>query len=553
MPEGTPETTPADFAPTVTFLMTDVEGSTRLLARDERGTTEMLLAHQRLIGEITRRLGGRYVKGRGEGDSTFSAFTAARSAVEAACEIQIELLRQIPSLSVRVAVNTGEVEYRDDDYFGAAVNRCQRLRAIGYGGQVLLSGTTESIVYDRLPSGATLKDLGEHPLRDFERPERVFQLMHDDLPDSFAQLRTLDSAGNPVEAGSVQVREALPPSARSAPSPVEVQEVADTNVQEVRDGSGSQDHGVTAYLVTLKLLELNRHVAVRGALRRDGARLLAASSEWVTSNKSQTSVPSQVSDGKKVASWEPVYGPILRATETELRTFMGASAACCEYQALEVAEVADVLVRLFESAHPAAASFTWVGNAPRLLARLAADFLLGCSLAIRNWRSFQMLTAPRLTSYRGRRPWQLHPEYQHLDSLGGDALVSGRWVEAMLSTDVLADELGLSSSALIGGVADANVLLGIVGAAVDPKGRDEYVWGLAVPGRLGILRNLAESDEGINTLAALANEPSVDFRRNFGARLARLRRVMFLSHPMGDWDLSDEQVALVRAIEEAKE
>jgi class 3 adenylate cyclase len=92
-------------------------------------------------------------------------------------------------LRVRIALHTGEADLRDGDYYGSAVNRCARLRALAYGGQVLLSGTTAAVVRDHVPAGL-LQSLGTHGLRDLSDPEPIFQLLHPELPHQFPPLQS---------------------------------------------------------------------------------------------------------------------------------------------------------------------------------------------------------------------------------------------------------------------------------------------------------------------------------------------------------------------------
>ena len=99
-----------------------------------------------------------------------------------------------PTLRVRMAVHTGEVQVRgDDNYVGQTLNRCARLRGIGHGGQVLVSAAAAAVLADRLPDGVTLRDLGVHRLRDLGRPEHVWQLVHPDVPAEFGALRSLEA------------------------------------------------------------------------------------------------------------------------------------------------------------------------------------------------------------------------------------------------------------------------------------------------------------------------------------------------------------------------
>ena len=127
-------------------------------------------------------------------------FPTAPDALEAALEIQRRLLssewEQSGTLRVRMALHTGAAEERDGDYFGPPVNRVARLLSAAHGGQVLLSLPTQELVRDQLPAGTSLRDLGEHRLKDLFRPERVFQLLAPELPSEFPPLRTLDAYRN---------------------------------------------------------------------------------------------------------------------------------------------------------------------------------------------------------------------------------------------------------------------------------------------------------------------------------------------------------------------
>jgi class 3 adenylate cyclase len=173
---------------TVTLLLADVEGSTRLW-ETQPGEMTAALAHlnQTVNGIIATHDGVRPVE-QGEGDSFVAAFARASDAVTCALELQRAPLAPI---RLRIGIHTGEVQLRDEgNYAGPTINRTARLRDLGHGGQTVLSGATEQLVVDRLPQGAWLTDLGTHPLRDLPRPERVVQLCHPDLVNEFAPLRT---------------------------------------------------------------------------------------------------------------------------------------------------------------------------------------------------------------------------------------------------------------------------------------------------------------------------------------------------------------------------
>jgi hypothetical protein len=158
---------------TQTILLTDVEGSTRLWQEDP----EWLGRHDEIVGRVIAAHDGTLLKERGEGDSVFATFDRAQDGVAAARDVQLEFW---PGLRVRIALHIGEPE-------GPDVNRCARLRSLAHGGQVLVTLACVAALKS-LPQGITLQDLGFHPLRDFDRPERVFQLCHADLPDEFAPI-----------------------------------------------------------------------------------------------------------------------------------------------------------------------------------------------------------------------------------------------------------------------------------------------------------------------------------------------------------------------------
>src|SRR5262249_7373329 len=139
---------------TVTFLFTDIEGSTRLWEQRPEMMRYALARHDILAEEIIGRHSGFLVKERGEGDSLFAVFPRASDSLVAACALQqaccAEARPTETPLRVRIALHTGEADLREGDYYGAAVNRCARLRAITHGGQVLLSATTQELVRDNL-------------------------------------------------------------------------------------------------------------------------------------------------------------------------------------------------------------------------------------------------------------------------------------------------------------------------------------------------------------------------------------------------------------------
>ena len=170
-----------------------------------------LARHDAILNQAVESMGGRVVKATGDG--IHAAFPTAQGAVEAALSAQVALAEepwgQVGPLQVRMGLHTGVAEQRGDDYFGPVLNRAARLMSAGHGGQVLLSAATQGLVRDGLPVGCGLVELGEYRLRDLGRPERVFQLVHPDLPREFGPLRTLDAyPGNlPLQMSSLVGRD----------------------------------------------------------------------------------------------------------------------------------------------------------------------------------------------------------------------------------------------------------------------------------------------------------------------------------------------------------
>ncbi|MDT4937608.1 MAG: hypothetical protein QOG80_1279, partial [Pseudonocardiales bacterium] len=171
----------------VTFLLTDIEGSTAAWEADADAMAVALARHDELVEQVVTSRGGRLVKTRGEGDATFSVFDRPSAAAAAAIELQDAIIHEPWALRepmrVRVALHTGEVELRDGDYFGRAVNRAARLRSLASGSQILCSGATAELVIDSLPDDVVLADLGMRQLRNLPRPEHVFELRLESVDD----------------------------------------------------------------------------------------------------------------------------------------------------------------------------------------------------------------------------------------------------------------------------------------------------------------------------------------------------------------------------------
>jgi len=201
-------------AGTVTFLLTDIEGSTRLWESVPEAMEVALERHNRLLTGVIEEHGGGVVTSRGEGDSFFAVFPSAVSAVEAAGACQLALHGEAwpagAALRVRMGLHTGEARARGSDNVDhAPINRCARLKAAAHGGQVLVTKTTRDLAGGRLGGGFGLKRLGEFRLRDLAEPELIYQLTHADLPADFPPIRTLaERTGNlPLPVSSFIGRE----------------------------------------------------------------------------------------------------------------------------------------------------------------------------------------------------------------------------------------------------------------------------------------------------------------------------------------------------------
>lgn len=182
-------------AGTVTFLFTDVEGSTRLLGSiGQHRYDELLTAHHDILTAVFEAHGGRVVDT--QGDSFFVAFRTAADAVAAAVDAQRDLTAYAwpdgAEIKVRMGLHTGEPKVGEERYVGIGVHRAARIGAAGHGGQVLLSWTTKGLAEEDLPAGVTIRDLGERLLKDIEQPQRLYQLVIDGLVTEFGPLKTLD-------------------------------------------------------------------------------------------------------------------------------------------------------------------------------------------------------------------------------------------------------------------------------------------------------------------------------------------------------------------------
>jgi len=193
---------------TVTFLFTDLEGSTRLLqALGDGRAADVFAEHRRLLrAALANR---RAEELETQGDGLLVAFPSARDAVRAAIDAQHAISAQAwPEgvvLRVRMGLHTGEPTSGGGALYGLGLHRAARICGAGWGGQVLLSHTTADLIANDLPDGVRVRDLGEHRLKDLERPERIFQLLHPHLGEDFPPLRSIKSV--PASGGAVRSRQ----------------------------------------------------------------------------------------------------------------------------------------------------------------------------------------------------------------------------------------------------------------------------------------------------------------------------------------------------------
>ena len=198
---------------TVTFLFSDIEGSTKLWEQFPEAMKIALEKHDALLRRAVESNGGFVIKSTGDGiHAVFAGVTdGIRATLDAQQALVAEPWEEIRPhrVKVRMGLHTGEAQLREGDYFGGALNRAARLMSVGHGGQILVSGASAGLLLDKLPPDARLRDLGEHRLKGLARLEHVFQLLHPTLDADFPPIQSLDSSPNnlPIELSSFVGRE----------------------------------------------------------------------------------------------------------------------------------------------------------------------------------------------------------------------------------------------------------------------------------------------------------------------------------------------------------
>lgn len=183
---------------TVTFLFTDIEGSTRLWNQHPERMDSVIANHDRELREIVEAHSGFVFKT--VGDALYTVFRQTLSAISASIALQLFMQEKewdiAEKLKIRIGIVTGEAHLRGEDYVGLAVNRCRRLCDAGHGGQILIDQATASIAADHLPANSAMRDLGAHTLKDLQIAQ-IYQVLHTDLLPNFPPLRSLEQlSGN---------------------------------------------------------------------------------------------------------------------------------------------------------------------------------------------------------------------------------------------------------------------------------------------------------------------------------------------------------------------
>src|SRR5688572_28932914 len=194
---------------TVTFLFTDIEGSTQLWEKYPEAMKIALARHDSILKEAIESNHGHIIKTTGDG--VHAVFSTALDAIHAAISAQHSLQSQISNLQikVRMGLHTGEAELRSGDYYGQALNRAARMTSAGHGGQILISEVSAQMAREHLPADVSFLDLGEHQFKGLIRAEKIVQLCSPDLPKDFPALISIKPAKNnlPVQLTSFIGRE----------------------------------------------------------------------------------------------------------------------------------------------------------------------------------------------------------------------------------------------------------------------------------------------------------------------------------------------------------
>jgi class 3 adenylate cyclase len=295
---------------TVTFLFTDIVGSTELVRRLGERYADLLGDHRQLLRAVFSEHGGWEIDT--QGDAFFVAFDRVKDSVLAAAAVQRSLAAHNwpsePVLKIRIGLHTTEPHLWEEGYTGVGVHRANRICAVGHGGQVLLSRSTAGLAADEEIEGIGLLDLGEHRLKGLEDPERIFQLVIDELENDFPPLDTIEGAGLATETvtvlstdlrGATRHLHELPPEQFRAL-------LADYHRTLQRALSDSGGRGVFSFADTTGAVYRSARRAVEGA-----ANLQLTVSEHLWSSGVRPEVGVALDSGEVVATGHGPFGAVV--------------------------------------------------------------------------------------------------------------------------------------------------------------------------------------------------------------------------------------------------
>jgi class 3 adenylate cyclase/tetratricopeptide (TPR) repeat protein len=312
---------------TVTFLFTDIEGSTQRWDRDRAAMQEAVRLHDQLMRAAIAAHGGYVFKT--VGDAFCAAFTTPENAVATALDAQRALgaadWSAVDNVRVRMAINTGTADERDGDYFGPTVNRVARLLALGHGGQVLLSGIAASLARENPPQGATLADLGAHELKDLQGHETVYQLVAPGLQRDFPALRAPkagDAPWNVPDAARTkyftgrrqlldEIGQQLAEHHRAALSGLGGVGKTQTGIEYAVRHRADYRNGVfwinaeTGSGLTSGFVEIAKTLRLAAADSNDQERIVGATLDWLNANDHWLLILDNVEDRREIRRFVP--------------------------------------------------------------------------------------------------------------------------------------------------------------------------------------------------------------------------------------------------------
>jgi hypothetical protein len=261
-------------------------------------------------------------------------------------------------------------------------------------------------------------------------------------------------------------------------------------------------------------LRSNNMVDARRIARATRQRLRDALARAVTGTDA-AGLPSVVTDDRKLESWGPVVAPLMRHCEFEVAEFLGAAAACVEYESDVLNLLVDELVREFDD--ETSSGVVWISAFPRLVVTVLASALLGFATGLEQWDVLSTIAQRR--GPRSDAPWVVTGRFLHPATLGDNASVAGQLVRKAVGDAAIADKLGLGSNELDAALIDASILMGVVAIAYYGKDLSPYFWGYEVGPSDVLINRIRARPAILQGLAILAGETPEEFRRVFRDRV----------------------------------